>query len=101
MRLGVTLLTRSRHYSSESQDQSFKNDKPFICFHPGCDFRSKREFDLRRHVENHFPSAPVDFSCPSEQCVRGGRYSFKRKDHMVEHIARYHEGYINGKKVIL
>lgn len=41
------------------------------------------------------------FSCPGKNCTRVGKYGFKRKDHMNEHIANFHNGYVDGKKVVV
>lgn len=53
-------------------------------------------------MKNHFEPALEDmFPCPGKNCPRVGRHGFKRKDHMMEHVANYHDGYVNGKKVVV
>lgn len=49
----------------------------------------------------HFPPPPEEmFDCPGKNCTRVGKDAFPRRDHMMEHVAHKHGGYINGKKVL-
>ncbi len=94
------LLTHSRT-STSSHDPSSNDKNPFFCLAPGCTYRTKRESDIQSHVKAHPLLAPMKrFSCPSNNCPRVGQHGFRRKDHMMEHVAFYHRELIRGKKAI-
>ena len=57
----------------------------------GCDYQTKRQYDLDRHQKTHFPSGPGEkFDCPARGCGRTGEHGFKRKDHLREHLRKVH-----------
>ena len=59
------------------------------CLHPGCEFQTKRQYDLERHQKSHFPP-DKEFDCPGRGCGRQGKNGFSRKDHLREHLRKVH-----------
>lgn len=61
------------------------------CLHVGCEYQTKRQYDLDRHQQSHLPSAPPEkFDCPGRGCGRQGANGFNRKDHLREHLRKVH-----------
>lgn len=59
------------------------------CLHEGCEYLTKRQYDLDRHKLIH--SLPVKkFDCTGRGCGRYGEYGFDRKDHLREHLRKVH-----------
>ncbi|KAH0553090.1 hypothetical protein GP486_006720 [Trichoglossum hirsutum] len=54
-----------------------------------CGATSIRKAGLERHYSTrHFPIP--EFDCPKLRCQRKGVDGFTRKDHLIEHLRRYH-----------
>ena len=67
------------------------NASLLYCLSPGCEYRTKRSYDLDRHQRTHFPSQPGEkFDCPGRGCGRKGEHGFHRKDHLREHLRKVH-----------
>ncbi|MCJ1346086.1 hypothetical protein MMC31_004298 [Peltigera leucophlebia] len=78
--------------------QSFKNatllflhcrDESHAAFMCKCGEGYSRSDVLYRHVKTNQPE-PQKYACPHCKSRRGGR-SFKRKDHLTQHIRGYHD----------
>ena len=61
------------------------------CLHPGCEYQTKRQYDLNRHQKVHVPSEnSFTFDCPGRGCGRMGKFGFDRKDSLREHLRKVH-----------
>ena len=59
--------------------------------HAGCEYQTKRQYDLDRHQKTHLSSGPGEkFDCPGRGCGRTGEHGFDRKDHLREHLRKVH-----------
>lgn len=63
-------------------------DESHAAFMCTCGERFTRSDVLNRHVNTHQPEPPK-YQCPYCKSRRGGK-SFKRKDHLTQHIRGYH-----------
>ena len=59
------------------------------CLHHGCEYETKRQYDLDRHQKTHFPPEEK-LDCTGRGCGRTGAYGFDRKDHLTEHLLKVH-----------
>ncbi|KAL9024085.1 MAG: hypothetical protein Q9196_006772 [Gyalolechia fulgens] len=66
----------------------------YSCLYPDCSRRFARPFDLKEHIETHFPVASKKFDCPEGAlgsfCKRVGDQGFSRRDHLDEHLREVH-----------
>ena len=62
------------------------------CLHLGCEYRTKRQYELARHLKTHLTSYDSDqkYDCPETGCGRKGEHGFHRKDHLREHLRKVH-----------
>jgi len=64
------------------------NHAAFICPYDDCDSKFSRTDVMKRHCLNHKPDAPR-YPCP--HCKKyQGKFGFKRKDHLTQHLRGYH-----------
>ena len=83
------LSSSSSLLSSSSSATSSTPD--YLCLHRFCNYRSKWESELERHMTKHFPSPSSKmFDCPTFGCDRIGDLGFRRKDKLNEHIRNSH-----------
>ncbi|KAL2037259.1 hypothetical protein N7G274_009948 [Stereocaulon virgatum] len=83
------------HFSSQGKSKYESTKDTYLnCLYLGCEFRTKRLFDLERHMNGHYPPRQGELlDCPRHGCRRQGMYGFKRKDHLMQHLMEVH-----GKK---
>ena len=81
---------RNQHYGNF--DEHFKQgDEKYACNAPDCGHVSKRWLDLRRHSRTHCVRSP-QFPCNEVGCSRGGDSGFHRKDKLMDHQRKVHQG---------
>ena len=61
-----------------------------LCLHDGCNYTTKRQFDLNRHLQTHLSPETERYDCPGRGCGRTGEHGFARKDHLTEHLRKVH-----------
>ena len=93
-----TQITTSRTKEAGFGLESNRNGDLY-CLHQGCEYRTKRQYDLDRHLKTYFTFYHSDqkfdclgrgYDCPEKGCGRTGEHGFHRKDHLREHLRRVH-----------
>ena len=83
------ITSRSKHTRSAPRPTK---DGLFHCLYEGCDYLTKRQYDVERHQRHHqqHHDPPEKFDCLGRGCGRTGDYGFDRKDHLREHMRKVH-----------
>ena len=86
-------LTVNRYYSAlfSSSSSAASSTPDYLCLHRFCNYSSKRESDLERHMMKHFPPASSEaLDHATFGCVRRGDHGFRRKDELYAHSGNGH-----------
>ena len=77
------------HVLGSSTSEAYLNPSHLRCLHPGCEYQTKRQYDLDIHYVTHLPSFRM-FDCPERACGRQDKHGSDRKDHLREHLRKVH-----------
>ena len=84
--------------SASSGTNVASNGAPeYSCCHPGCNYKTARDFDLKRHMNKH--CSGESFPCPYTWCGRDVK-PFSKEEHLKQHLRNVHMQDIPKRKGI-